>query len=129
MSISILHAVRFSGNRDTTLLVLPGLVNNCGLSWAHMGLRKGIIILTDGKRHVFFHWLLFGSCGSRVWCIFPSGILGEVSMELCILKSLSEQFTQAIENFSNSFQPLCKVCLYQRFEFSSRENDTSTPPS
>lgn len=126
MSISILHAVRFSENRDTTLLVLPRLVNNCGLlTWAW---GRELLPLLVGKDIFFFHWLFFGSCSSRVQWVFQSGILGEVSMEGCILKSLSEQFTQAVENF-NSFQLLCKVGLYQRFDFSSCENVTSTPPS
>lgn len=48
---------------------------------------------------------------------FQSGILGEVSMELCILKALSEHFTQAAK-FSNSLQPHFGVGLYQRFDLS-----------
>lgn len=85
MSISILHAVRFPENRDTTLLVLPRLVNNCGLlTWAW---GRELLLLLMGKDIFFFHCLLFGSHSSRVRWVFQSGILGEVSMELCILKS------------------------------------------
>lgn len=52
MSISILHAVRFSENRDTTLLVLPRLVNNCGLlTWAW---GRELLPLLVGKDIFFF---------------------------------------------------------------------------
>lgn len=60
---------------------------------------------------------------------FQSGILGEVSTELCISKALSEHFTQAANKFSNSLQPHFRVGLYQKFDLSWYENVTSTSPS